>query len=218
MPGPSPPARVRLEYFFDRPTYTVIPGGAVAVTVFLRETFDPRDGSPLLAPGTDGLIHGGVLVEASSPPPACPARVKATSNIAGNPAFDFAIIPQLLESKSTHAAGILELSGSPVFGEVASRTATCETVLLPLGTFLFTAGGVPGEVTFITAMISENCAEYPGDNNVTNSGFTLDPLIRPGRAMITVSPKVAGPHFAGDMSGLADVLGALSKGNGKRKT
>jgi hypothetical protein len=66
-------------------------------------------------------------------------------------------------------------------------------------------------------MLDVTDAETPGDNNVTTSGIVLDPMIRPGRAMITVSPKSAGPHPGGDLSGLADVLGALTKGTGRHR-
>lgn len=211
-------AKARLEYFFDRPRYKVARGGTVAVTLFLRETYNHRDGASWLAPGTDGLVHGGVLIEAGTTPSSCPARVKSTPHITGNPAFDFAIIPQLVTYPSASRAGILELSDKPVFGEVVSRDANCETVQMLLGTFVFTAGRLAGEMTFLTATVNDFSVEYPGDNNVTNSGVVLDPLIRPGRAMITVSPGFAWPHFAKDLSGLAETLGALTRGNGYRKS
>lgn len=208
--------RVRLEYFFDRSNYAVAPQGAVAVTVFLRETFNPKEWVSLLAPGGEGLVHGGVLVDASTAA-GRPARVKSVSAIAGNPAFDFALIPQLSQSKSASSAGILGLSSDPVFGEVVSKTATSETVLLPLGTFIFTADHFPGDVTFLTAMIADNIAETPGHNVVTTSGIVLDPVISTARAVITVSPKPAVPHLAEDASGLAGVLGSLANGSARRK-
>ncbi len=116
------------------------------------------------------------------------------------------------------SAGVLELSAKPVFGEVVSKSATCETVLLPLGSFTFTAGKVLGEVTFLTALNTDVRTETPSDCNVTNSGIVLDPLLQPGSAMITVSPKAGAPHFAKNLNGLADVLGALTKDASRRKT
>jgi hypothetical protein len=218
MLNPWLPTKARFQWFFDLSNYTVAPEGTVAVTVLLQETFNPKTFSSLLAPGTDGLILGGVLVEVISPLPSCPARVRKSSSITGNPAFDFATVPQLPVPQSATSAGILELSDSPVYGEVVSRSDTCETVLLSLGTFLFTAGTVSGEVNFLTAMVTGNLIGAPGDINVTYSGVQLDGLIQAGSAMITVSPKAAGPHFPGKRSSLADVLGTLSKDTGRRKS
>jgi hypothetical protein len=182
--------KLRLQYFFDRSNYTVAPGGTVAVTVFVQETVKPSDDSSLLGPGRDGLIRGGVVVQVGLPAPTKPARVRSTSAIAGNSGFDLAIIPQIPSPSTSACAGILELSQSPVFGEVVSRSATCQSVLLPIGTFTFTAGPVAGEVTFLTAMAMEDAGDIAGGSNVTNSGIVLDPVIQPGTAMITVSKSV----------------------------
>jgi hypothetical protein len=177
----------RLQFAFDRPDYSVVPGGTVAVTVFLRETFNPVFGSSLLAPGTDGLISGGFMIRARSATPTRPARVRSTSAIAGNPAFDFAIIPQLPVPAFDDSAGVVALSSTPVFGEFGSRTTSWETVLLPLGSFTFTAGFVPGEVTYLTALNTEINMRMASDTFVTASGRVLDGLLEPGSATITVT-------------------------------
>jgi hypothetical protein len=217
MLRPELPKRVRLQCFFDQAHYVVGPEGTVAVTVSLQETFNPSATSSLLAPGTDGLIQGGVLVEVGVPAPGYPARVRTPAAIIGNPGFDVAIVPVLPVPKTAHTAGILELSSKPVYGEIVSRSANCETVVLPLGTFVFTAGRVPGEVTFLTAMVTSNINDSTGDVNVTDSGISLDPLIQPGTAMITVAEKVSGPHLPKGLSGVADALGILNKDVGLRR-
>src|ERR1700722_6570373 len=132
--------KVRLQYLFDRTNYCVAADGTVAVTVFLREIFDPAVSSSLLAIGEDGLISGGVLIQGDQPTPTRPARVRTTSSITGNPSFDFAIIPQLPVPTYANSVGLVELSADPVFGQERSRTARIATVLLALGTFTFTAG------------------------------------------------------------------------------
>jgi hypothetical protein len=181
--------RVRLQYFFDRSDYNVSPGAAVAVTVYLQEIYNPCVRSSLLAPGTDGLIGGGFMIQARSETPSRPAVVRTTAAIAGNPAFDFAIIPQLPVSTIEYSAGLVSLSSNPVFGEVGSRTAGRATVLLPLGTFTFTAGSVPGEVTHLTARTTEMNLRVAGETIVTASGIVLDALVEPGHATITVTAE-----------------------------
>jgi hypothetical protein len=207
MSNPAFPRRIKLQYFFDRSHYVVAPEETVAVSVSLQETFNPSRSSSWLAPGTDGLTQGGILVEVSTPMPTCPAAVRTTAAIAGNADFDFAIITVVPEEKSLKGAGILELSSKPVFGEIVSRNATSETVLLPLATFTFTAGKVPGEVTFLTAMVPEVLTLTPGEINVTDSGVVLDRSIEVGTAMITVSPKPRGPHSVARLASIANALG-----------
>jgi hypothetical protein len=202
----------RLQYFFNQAIYSAEPGGMVAVTVSIRETFDPRCGPSLLAPDTDGLISGGVLVLITPPLPTRAARVRSTSDISGNPGFDLVSVAHAPAPDSANGVGLLELSArSPVFGEVVSRSAYCETVLLPLGTFTFTAGKVQGEVTYLTAMLVPGIA-VPRDNNVTNSGFVLDPSLEPGSTMITVSPQGASSRHSGDESRPGDAYGSLVRG------
>jgi hypothetical protein len=178
------------QYVFDQANYTVAPGGTVPVTVSIRETFDPQTDTALLAPGTDGLIGGGVLVQVVPPLPSSPAQVKSTGAIQGNSAFSVALVPQLPAPGVPNSAGLLELASGPVFGTVTSQSASSETVNLPLGTFTFTAGVVPGEVNNLVAMNTTIDGMTPSANNVTLSGVVLDPLIQPGTATITVAGSV----------------------------
>jgi hypothetical protein len=92
---------------------------------------------------------------------------------------------------------MLELATGPVYGKVVARSGPCQTVLLPLATFIFTAGPLIGEVTHLTATNTLSDPHTPGGNNVTASGTPLDGLIRADTATITVSPKWAVAEAAG---------------------
>jgi hypothetical protein len=203
--------KVRLQYFFDQSDYSVAPGGTVAVTVFLRETFNPSIGSSLLAPGTDGLVSAGFMIQCRSTPPSRPALVLATSAIAGNPGFDFATIPQLPVPTFEHTAGIVALSSNPVYGEIGSRTPSRETVLLTLATFTFTGGPAPGDVTHLTALNAETNLRLASDTVVTASGLVLDSLLEPGRATITVRTEASHTPAVGDESCFNGAAGDSSR-------
>jgi hypothetical protein len=192
------------QYLFSQSNYTVAPGGTVAVTVSIQETFNPQTDTSLLAPGTDGLVGAGVLVQVVPPLPSSPAQVLAVGAIQGSLAFDLAQVPQLPAPGVPNSAGLLELATNPVFGTITSQTRTSETVLLPLGTFTFSAADVPGQVTSLLAM-DTTINGIPSDNNVTNSGVVLDSLLQSGTATITVTGAVVP-----EVSGLILVLVGLS--------
>jgi hypothetical protein len=195
--GSQAVAGPQYQYVFDRSNYTVAPGGAVAVTVSIQETLNPQTETSLLAPGTDGLIGAGLLVQVAAPLPISPAHVKSTGAIQGNSAFDVAQVPQLPAPGVANSAGLLELASSPVFGTITSQTATSETVLLTLGTFLYTGGNLPGEVNNLLAMNTTIDGLTPSANNVTASGIVLDPLLQPGSATITVTGSALVPEPSG---------------------
>jgi hypothetical protein len=188
----------RLQFFFDRSNYTAAPGGTVTLTVSLQELFNPRSDDSLLAPGTDGLISAGVFIESASPRPTHPAIVRRTASILGNTRFDFAAVAQT-PSLESDGASLVEFSSEPVFGEVISRRPACETVLLPLGSFTFTVGKVLGEVTFLTALVTEDYDQKSDERNVTYSGVVLDHLIQPATATITVC-RASQPDALGEFS------------------
>ena len=174
------------QFVFDQSNYTVAPNGTVSVGVGLQETFNPQTDTPVLAPGTDGLVGAGVQVQVVSPFPGSPASVKSSADIHGDPAFSLLALPQLPVPGTTTGAGLLELAPGPVFGTVTFSSPLLEIVDVPLGTFTFTAGGTPGQVTHLAALNTTIVPGVPSSNNVTNSGIVLDPLILPGAATITV--------------------------------
>jgi hypothetical protein len=184
------------QFVFDQANYTVAPNGTVTVGVGLQETFNPQTDTPVLAPGTDGLVGAGVQVQVVSPFPSSAAKVNSIGDISGASAFSLAFVPQLPVPGTTNGAGFVELAASSVFGTVTSSSPTLETVLVPLGSFTFTAGSVPGEVTNLSALNTTLDPTQASFNNVTTSGIVLDPLIQPGSATITVVGAVV-PEPAG---------------------
>jgi hypothetical protein len=199
----------RFQFFFDRSNYAVAPSGTATVAVFIRETFNPRNDESLLVSKTDGLISAGVVVQVSAPLPSHPAFVRAPTAILGNTAFDLAVVVKVPTPRQPESAGLIALSTKPVFGNVVSRSPTCESVLLPLGTFTFTAGEVPGEVTFLNAVVPEDFSDRASANNVTQSGVNLDPWLRPGCAMIVVSTKVREPKKTGRVASVSEELAGM---------
>lgn len=199
------------QFVFDKSNYTVAPNGTVTVGVSLQETFNPQTDTPVLAPGTDGLVGAGVQVQTVSPFPSSPASVKNITDINGAAAFSTFVLPQLPVPGTTTGAGLLELAPGAVFGTVTFSSPLLEIVDLPLGTFTFTAGGVPGQVTTLSALNTTIAPGVPSSNNVTTSGIVLDPLIAPGSATITVVGSVVP-----EPSGLALVFVGLVGFAGRR--
>ena len=71
-----------------------------------------------------------------------------------------------LPRDSADTAILQALSTTPVYGEVVSRSINCQTVLLRLGTFTFASGTAPGHSTALTASVSFNPSDAPGDSNI----------------------------------------------------
>ena len=208
----SLPKLGRLQFFFDRSNYTVAPGDTTTVSLFIQETFNPRTDESLLAPGTDGLVSAGVVVQVGVPVRTRPTLVRTPAVIAGSAEFDLAVVALMPTPERPTSVGVLEFSDHPVFGEVVARSPSCETVLLRLGSFTFAASEMPGEMNLLNALATEDFAGCVDENNVTDSGIVLDPLIRPGNAMIMVSSKAP---KAGKPRSVADVVASMYD-DGKR--
>lgn len=131
------------EFAFGQDAYVVAPGATMAVPVYFQETVGSQDTS-VLAPGGAGLITAAVQVVGDPLLPTQPAQVRSLSDIIPNPAFDVPA-PSLSLNAAKLSLGALE--GSTVVGE----EYTNGVYRLLLGTFTFTAGDVPGEVTTIRA-------------------------------------------------------------------
>jgi hypothetical protein len=186
LPAAAPGSPV-YSYHFDQANYQVTPGGTVDVRVFLRETIDPGAGDTSLL-AAEGLFSAGVRVHFDEPPvPGDPARVLGEGDIVGNPAFDFFFGPvkSLVPGSS---AGLSESVDVLNFAGVAAAGGPTTFEVL-LGTFRFTAGSVPGQVTRLRATDFS-----PDDETLTNAtGTVLDPFIRDGQAAITVVAAVPEP-------------------------
>jgi hypothetical protein len=174
------------SFAFDQSSYSVAPGGTVEVNVLLRETLGAGDVSVL---ATQGLFSAGVRVTFDDPPrPTSPAQVQSTADIHGNPAFDLRFGPRIFLDAGS-SAGLLESidftnpqgvhgSGGPVTFDVF------------LGSFTFTAGLVPDEVTNIRATRFS-----PGSQEIitNNTGDALDGLVADAHATIMTTPTVPEP-------------------------
>ncbi|MBX3414213.1 MAG: hypothetical protein KF708_16115 [Pirellulales bacterium] len=165
------------SYRFDQASYTVSPGAAFPVSVYLRETFD--SGDPTLL-DTDGLLTAGVRVRFDVPTvPSDPARVVAPGDISANPAFDMSPFIELVPNASAgigasvdfFSPAVTALTG-PGFHEIW------------LGTFTFSAGTVGGEVTQLVATDLDLTTD---DILTENSFLILDPFVADGFAYVTVT-------------------------------
>jgi hypothetical protein len=194
------------EYVFDRPSYTVSPGGVAELSVFLQETVTGADVSRL---ATDGLIGAGVRVQFDvAPAPAMPAQVLSAADIAANSAaFDGTslLIKELASGSSAGLSEAVDLTSPAVTGTLIAPG----TYRIPLGTFRFTAGSVPGQTTNLLATRFS-----PGSTEtVTGSGLGLDSLTASGSATLTVVP-IPEP---GSMAVLGTgVIGLAAWGRGRR--
>jgi hypothetical protein len=180
-------AGVIYGFQFDQSNYVVNAGGTVNVAVYLRESFGAGDSTLLNA---EGLFGGGVRVYFNEPPvPSDRAEVLALGDILPNLAFDnTATVYDLVPATS---AGFFSNVGVSPLPASAVSAPSYHQVLL--GTFTFTAGLNPGEITRLRATDFDATLE----DNITNATFTvLDSLIADGTATITVSGVHAVPEPA----------------------
>jgi hypothetical protein len=169
------------QFVFDQANYDVAPGGTVAVHVFLREMLGPVSPSVL---DTEGLSSAGVEVSFNNAPlPTDPAKVLDTFGIIPNPLFDGSGGMGLVNGIS--AGFHMEIFAS---SPVVLPTGGPSVFDALLGTFIFTAGVVPGEVTHLVATDFNPLF----DDNITGLSNVLDSLISDGFATITVVPEPSG--------------------------
>ena len=176
------------EYVFDQTNYSVAPGGTVVVNVSLRETLGVGDTSLL---NTEGLLGAGLLVRFDVPAiPSDRAEVLASADFDPQVGFDGPILKNLVPASSAGFTAAINIT-SPAVPATGGPT-TFETLL---GSFTFTAGLVPGEVTNLLATDWDTGT----DDTITNLTLTiLDGQIDDGAATITVqgSLPVAVPEPA----------------------
>ncbi len=186
-------------YVFDQPIYSVAPGELVDVRISLLETVTGGDVS-LLA--TEGLIGASARVVFDlAPSPSDPATVETLAHILPNVAeFDdpAGLDTDLAPGSSAGFAEAVQIASPAVFGTMIAPNQ----YQIVLGVFRFTAGMVPGETTFLSAMDRSGA-----DETITGaSGIVLDGLIQTGSARIEVRPipepsslillMIAAPGFA----------------------
>lgn len=167
------------SFEFDRTNYVVAPGGVVNVQVLLRQSgvADAGDTNILGGLGAVGMTGTGVRVTFGAG--ANDAQVLSPSDIAGNPGFDNFGFPPFTSASSGSALLSQSTSGTPLLGQNVAP----DTYDLLLGTFTFTVGSVPGQVTTIGASIplspnsSDNIAATSPDptvlTNIASAGATI---------------------------------------------
>ena len=178
-------AGVQYGFHFDQSQYFVAAGSTVNVKVYLRESFDPGDTTLL---DTEGLFGGGVRVFFNEAPiPSVPAEVLTLADIIPNGGFDDTVtLKDLVVGTSAGFTSNVGTSPLPVGADVG---ATFHQVLL--GSFTFTAGLNPGEITHLRA----TDFDVSLDDFVTNNSLTvLDSLIRDSTATIVVDGVQAVPE------------------------
>ena len=181
----SSQAQADIVYQFDATNYSVAPGATVDVEVFIVQTGNTTNDPVDLS--TDGLESAAVRVFFDGNPPTDRAEVLSTGNITFNPQFGDSALQEsdVMPGISAGLADSIDFVANPVTG----------TNIL-VGTFTFTAGLVPGEVTNLRAtdfgVLDDTIA---GDANFTS----LDDIIVDGVATITVTaiPEPGSMIFAG---------------------
>ena len=180
----SSQAQADIVYQFDATNYSVAPGATVDVEVFIVQTGNTTNDPVDLS--TDGLESAAVRVFFDGNPPTDRAEVLSTGNITFNPQFDDIALEQ-----SDVMPGISAGLADSIF---VSNPVTGTNILV--GTFTFTAGLVPGEVTNLRATdFGDFDDTIAGDANLT----PLDDIIVDGVATITVTaiPEPGSMIFAG---------------------
>ena len=188
----SSQAQADIVYQFDATNYSVAPGATVDVEVFIVQTGNTTNDPVDLS--TDGLESAAVRVFFDGNPPTDRAEVLSTGNITFNPQFGDSALEQsdVMPGISAGLADSIDFTANPVTG----------TNIL-VGTFTFTAGLVPGEVTNLRAtdfgVLDDTIA---GDANFTS----LDDIIVDGVATITVT-AIPEPGSMIFLAGIGLVIG-----------
>ena len=188
----SSQAQADIVYQFDATNYSVAPGATVDVEVFIVQTGNTTNDPVDLS--TDGLESAGVRVFFDGNPPTDRAEVLSTGNITFNPQFDDSTLQEsdVMPGISAGLADSINFTANPVTG----------TNIL-VGTFTFTAGLVPGEVTNLRATdFGDFDDTIAGDANFT----PLDDIIVDGVATITVT-AIPEPGSMIFLAGIGLVIG-----------
>ena len=188
----SSQAQADIVYQFDATNYSVAPGATVDVEVFIVQTGNTTNDPVDLS--TDGLESAAVRVFFDGNPPTDRAEVLSTGNITFNPQFDDIALEQsdVMPGISAGLADSINFTANPVTG----------TNIL-VGTFTFTAGLVPGEVTNLRATdFGDFDDTIAGDANFT----ALDDIIVDGVATITVT-AIPEPGSMIFLAGIGLVIG-----------
>jgi hypothetical protein len=151
-------AAITYSFEFDKPAYTVQPGGKVDVVVYLVEKLELGDSSQIGSYGA-GIGDAGVRIGYVTTP-AHPATVAALSDIVANAAFNNheydAVTPYLTADLTgpglpNPVAGLLGSTYDAALFAADYPGHVGDWYRAAIGTFKFTGGAVLGEITTIRA-------------------------------------------------------------------
>jgi hypothetical protein len=169
LPG-SGAAKADLVLRFGQADYVVAPGQGIDVPVYLSES-----GTTILA--TEGLNSAGLVLSFNLPPRVNdPAQVTLiTPNPGVNDIDDF--VWTSINPATGSTTGTAELLFSIVLSNVLFPSSDPSSILL--GTFHFTAGAIPGEVTNLSVGIAPGGPQF-----LSGTGQELDPMIAAGDSSV----------------------------------
>jgi hypothetical protein len=182
-----------VSFVFGQAAYSAAAGGKVNVPVYWQETVGEGETSVLDLALAVGMFGQGVQVRWDDPVmPSHPATVVSTADIAYNPVFDDA--GSMHRSVTASYAQLSEVTDFLSFGYGNEVSPGAWRQLI--GTFSFTAGSVPGEVTHLGA------TRYVGplgteDYIIDANGTAYDGVTAIATATITVTPEPSGLMLLG---------------------
>ena len=159
-------------------------GQTVAIDVYLYEHFN---GTSFLLDDQDGMSSAGVKLTRTSAGPTEPAYVADVSAIAPNPAFNGGAPSPIEAVNGDIEASLVEYVHFTAVNGVQPIIIDTNTLAVFLGTFTFTMGSVPGEVTEL--LITDNdpsiysnvtfSPEQPFDSLICDFAFEIVAIPEP---------------------------------------
>jgi hypothetical protein len=177
--GTAARGAVTYDFVADLPSYSVAPGGATAVQVYLRERL--TGGSQSLLASEDGLFSAVAQLSLTGAPPTAPATITGASRDATN--FD-----DFNDSSVTPGGAQATVGGTRDFGDAHGTPIIVDDANMrrvSIGTFTVTAGGVPSQTTTF------QLADRPGtsDTLTWTNGTVLDSQIAPSTLTVVTTPE-----------------------------
>jgi prepilin-type N-terminal cleavage/methylation domain-containing protein len=166
-------------FAFAQANYLAAPGGTVDVPVYLKETVG--SGTSRLDSNGVGMFGAGVVLSFDNPS-STRAKVLTTADISPNAAFNDTASGKKAVTVAT--ATLSEVTDFSVFVHADNPTPGLGQYLMTIGTFEFTVGSTPGEVT--TILTGQNPL---GDVNITGDIEALDGVITNASMTITTVPE-----------------------------
>lgn len=196
-----------VSFALGQAAYSAAPGGKAIVPIYWQETVGQGETSVLDLASAVGMFGQGVQVRWDNPAmPSHPATVVSTADIAYNPAFDDA--GSMHRSVTASYAQLSEVTDFLSFGYGNQVSPGVWQQLI--GTFSFTVGSVPGEVTHLST------TRYVGplgteDYIIDSNGNAYDSATAAATATITVTAPEPSSLVLLAMAGLSMLVYAWRK-------